>query len=91
MSKKPELSDVQDFGVKVNSIITKHLEPLSSNVDYSQTEDVLALCVAYLNSAFQLMYELGYPKEEVEKRVLMTLDLVWLTSHLAAEHKKALH
>ena len=71
--------------------MAEHLEPLLLSVDSTKEDEVLALCVAYLSSAFQLMHQMKYPKEEVEKRVLITLDLVWLTAELMDEAKKALH
>jgi|2_EtaG_2_1085320.scaffolds.fasta_scaffold38208_3 hypothetical protein len=92
MSKKIDWpNELQGFSGKVETIMAEHLEPLLLSVDSTKEDEVLALCVAYLSSAFQLMHQMKYPKEEVEKRVLATLDLVWLAAELMDDAKKALH
>jgi len=92
MSKKIDWPyELQEFSNKVATIMEEHLKPLLLSVDSTKEDEVLALCVAYLHSAFQLMQQMEYPKEEVEKRVLTTLDFVWLTTELMDDAKKVLH
>ena len=80
MAKLTWDSNGEEFEARVQKIIRETLQPL--NHQCSKQEDVLVLCVAYLTATVKLMRNFGYDKQEIESRVLGTMDLVWLATEL---------
>tara|TARA_Y100000401_G_scaffold43090_1_gene32842 strand:+ start:1759 stop:2025 length:267 start_codon:yes stop_codon:yes gene_type:complete len=87
--KKLKWSD-ESFEEKVKALIRDHLHPLAS--DCKGEEDLLALCVAHITAGVRLMHEVGYKQQEIEDRLLMTVDMVLLASGLSErEQSEILH
>ena len=87
--KKLKWSD-ESFEEKVKALIRDHLHPLAS--DCKGEEDLLALCVAHITAGVRLMHEVGYKQQEIEDRLLMTVDMVLLASGLSVrEQSEILH
>ena len=67
----------ESFDEKVKALIRDRLGPLAS--ECREEDDVLALCVACITTGVRLMYDMGYGKDQIEDRLLMTVDVIMLT------------
>ena len=80
----------ESFEDKVKALIRDHLHPLAT--DCKEEEDLLALCVAHITAGIKLMHEIGYKQQEIEERLLMTVDMVMLAGGLSErEQSETLH
>ena len=70
------------FDLKVRKLIVKRLEPFMESLNIESDEELLIACVSLLTTSIRLMYQLGLDREEVEQKLLNTLDLVWIVSDL---------
>ena len=83
MAKLTWDSEGEEFGARVQKIIRETLQPL--NHKCHKQEDVVVLSVAYLAATVKLMQHFGYDRQEIETRMLGTMDLVWLAAELTQQ------
>jgi hypothetical protein len=76
------MADEGLFDLKVRKLIVKRLEPFMESLNIESDEELLIACVSLLTTSIRLMYQLGLDREEVEQKLLNTLDLVWIVSDL---------
>ena len=76
------MADDGKFDLKVRKLIVKRLEPFMESLNIESDEELLIACVSLLTTSIRLMYQLGLDREEVEQKLLNTLDLVWIVSDL---------
>lgn len=70
------------FESNVRDIIVKHVEPFMESLEIESDEELIVACLALLTTSIRLMYQLDLKKPQVEKKLLNTLDLVWMVSDL---------
>ena len=70
------------FEANVRDIIVKHVEPFMESLEIESDEELIVACLALLTTSIRLMYQLDLKKPQVEKKLLNTLDLVWMVSDL---------
>jgi len=73
------------FELRVRKLIVKRLEPFMESLEIEDDDELLIACVALLTTSIRLMYQLDIDKKDVEKKLLNTLDLVWIVSQLIEE------
>ena len=76
------MADEGLFDLKVRKLIVKRLETFMESLNIESDEELLIACVSLLTTSIRLMYQLGLDREEVEQKLLNTLDLVWIVSDL---------
>tara|TARA_R100001163_G_C4964912_1_gene127181 strand:+ start:157 stop:453 length:297 start_codon:yes stop_codon:yes gene_type:complete len=76
------MADESLFDLKVRKLIVKRLEPFMESLNIESDEELLIACVSLLTTSIRLLYQLGLSREEVEHKLLNTLDLVWVISEL---------